>query len=87
MHTLWTVVAGLLLLGVFLLLGQLWGAPMLALAGPAFIPVWLGVSLINLWVGVYRAGYGVREELPVLLVVFGVPAVVALVVVVLLPRA
>lgn len=88
MHTLWTIVAGLLLV-VFLLFGYLWGTPVstLALAAKLFVPAWLGVSLANLWVGVYRAGYGVREELPVLLVVFVVPAVIALVAAALLSRA
>ncbi|ERJ38016.1 TPA: hypothetical protein ACK3Q6_005022 [Burkholderia cepacia] len=80
MHTLWTIVAGVLLLAVFLLFGQLWGthAASLAFAAKAFVPVWLGLSLFNLWVGVHRAGYGVSEELPILAIVFGVPAVVAL---------
>ncbi|WP_175966516.1 hypothetical protein [Burkholderia sp. BCC0322] len=89
MHTLWTIVAGLLLLAVFLLFGYLWGtsAPTLALAAKVFVPVWFGVSLANLWVGVYRAGYSVREELPVLLVVFGMPAAIALVAAALVPRA
>ncbi|MDF0506453.1 hypothetical protein POK33_37505 [Burkholderia cenocepacia] len=79
MHTIWTIVAGVLLLAVFLLFGQLWGthATSLAFSAKAFVPVWLGVSLVNLWVGVHRAGYGVREELPVLAIVFGVPALVA----------
>ncbi|MFW2275946.1 hypothetical protein [Burkholderia orbicola] len=88
MHTLLTIVAGLLLLGVFLLFGELWSTsgPLLGLAAKAFVPVWFGVSLANLWVGVHRAGYGVREELPVLLIVFGVPAAIALAAAVLLQR-
>lgn len=88
MHTLWTIVAGVLLLAVFLLFGQLWGvqAASPAFAAKAFVPVWLGISLVNLWVGVYRAGYGVREELPVLAIAFGVPALVAVTVALLLPR-
>ncbi|KWC91620.1 hypothetical protein [Burkholderia cepacia] len=79
MHTLWTIVAGVLLLAVFLSFGQLWGmqAASLAFAAKVFVPVWLGMSLFNLWVGVHRAGYSVREELPVLAIVFGVPALVA----------
>ncbi|MBG0874908.1 hypothetical protein H0X91_33560 [Burkholderia sp. 9777_1386] len=88
MHTLLTIVAGLLLLAVFLLFGQLWNAsgPLLGIAAKVFVPVWFGVSLANLWVGVYRAGFGVHEELPVLLIVFGVPAVIALATAALLPR-
>lgn len=45
-----------------------------------FVPVWAGVALINMWVGVTTAGYTVMQELPILLVVFAVPAAVALVV-------
>jgi hypothetical protein len=30
-----------------------------------------------MWIGVTRAGYSVRDEMPVLLVVFAVPAIVA----------
>ena len=39
---------------------------------------WLAAALINLWLGVSRAGYSVAEELPIFLVVFAIPVVVAL---------
>ena len=42
-----------------------------------FVPVWLLVASANMWVGVTHAGYTVRQELPILLVVFAVPAVIA----------
>jgi uncharacterized membrane protein YwaF len=76
MHMLMVIVGGIVLLGVFLLFGQLWGgtAPALATAAKVFIPVWLIVSIANLWVGVNNAGYTVAQELPILLVVFAVPA-------------
>lgn len=79
MHMVLTIVAGLLLLGVFLLFGHLWGASAqaIALAAKAFVPVWLAVAVANLLVGVYHAGYTVREELPILGLVFAAPAVVA----------
>jgi hypothetical protein len=35
------------------------------------------VTVANMWVGVSRAGYAVREELPILLLVFAVPALLA----------
>ena len=52
----------------------------LELAGAAklFIPLWLLVAGVNLWIGVTRAGYTVAEEAPIFLVVFAVPAAVAL---------
>jgi hypothetical protein len=79
MHMLMVIVGGIVLLGVFMLFGRLWGgdASSLATAAKLFIPVWLAVSIVNLWVGVSRAGYTVREEFPILLVVFAVPAIAA----------
>ena len=70
MHTLWVIAGGLLLLGLFVLLGRRRGAR-------AFAPVWLLLALVNMGMGVSRAGYGVREELPILLVVFAIPALVS----------
>jgi hypothetical protein len=46
----------------------------------AFITVWLLVAATNLWVGVAKAGYTMREELPIAAVIFGVPAGIALLV-------
>ncbi|MCM2394497.1 hypothetical protein NBH19_00215 [Rhizobium sp. S95] len=79
MHMLLVISAGILLLGVFALFGKLWGgdAAGIALAARYFVPVWLLVALTNMWVGVTKAGYGVSEELPILLVVFAVPAAIA----------
>lgn len=79
MHTLLTWAAGFLLLGVFLLLGHLWGSgtAALGLAAKVFVPVWLVLAVVNLWVGISHAGYALRDELPVLPVVFLVPAALA----------
>ncbi|GLK54327.1 putative membrane protein YwaF [Methylopila capsulata] len=79
MHMLMVIVAGIVLLGLFILFGQLWGGttPALAMAAKIFVPVWLAVSIANLWVGVNKAGYTVAQELPILLVVFAVPAAAA----------
>ena len=79
MHVILVILGGTLLLGVFLLFGYLWGgsADGLPLAAKVFVPVWVLVALANLWVGVTRAGYTVREELPILLVVAAVPIVLA----------
>ena len=40
--------------------------------------MWFAASVYNLYVGVSTAGYTVAEETPILFVVFGVPAAVAL---------
>lgn len=79
MHVLLTILGGALLLGVFLLFGHLWGAnaPSVVLAGKAFVPVWLAVAIANLLIGVNHAGYTVREELPILGIVFLLPAALA----------
>lgn len=80
MHVVLVILGGSVLLGVFVLFGWLWGASSagMALAAKGFVPVWLLVSAINMWVGVHHAGYTVREELPILLPVFGVPAALAI---------
>ena len=64
-HTLKVIAGGLVLLGLFLF-GARW-----------FIPVWLIVAAVNMWIGVTRAGYSVAEEAPIFLIVFAVPAGVA----------
>jgi len=83
MHMLMTIAGGIVLLGVFLLFGGLWGgsSPDLTLAAKAFIPLWFVVSITNLAIGVSLAGYSVREEVPILLGVFAVPVVIAVVII------
>ena len=80
MHMILVMLTGLLLLAVFALLGKLWGADAasIMLAVKYFIPAWLAVALVNMWVGVHKAGYTVAQELPILLVNFAVPAALAL---------
>ncbi len=79
MHVAMVIAGGLALLGIFVLFGWLWGASAagMALAAKAFVPAWLAVAAANMWVGVSHAGYSVREEFPILLGVFAVPAVLA----------
>ena len=79
MHMAMVMGAGVLLLVVFVMFGWLWGASAagMVLAAKFFMPVWLLVAAANMWVGVTHAGYTVRQELPILLIVFAVPAVVA----------
>jgi hypothetical protein len=81
MHTAMVILGGLVLLALCLLAARLFGGPgpgpMLA-AIKVFLPLWFIGAVVNLWVGVARAGYSVAEELPIFLVVFGGPAAVAL---------
>jgi len=81
MRTALFLVAGLLLLGAALLLGKLFssqypGATFVATLG--YVALWFIVSGANMWVGVARAGYSVTEELPIFLLIFGVPAAAAI---------
>ncbi|RVT97846.1 hypothetical protein EOD42_08615 [Rhodovarius crocodyli] len=79
MHMTLVIAAGLLLLAVFLLFGWLWGASAegIALAARCFLPAWAVLAVANMWVGVTRAGYTMGQELPILTVVFLLPAAVA----------
>lgn len=75
MHMLMVIGGGVVLLLVFLLFGRLWGATAFSysLASTIFMAVWLALMVGNMWVGVLHAGYGIRDELPILLVNFAVP--------------
>jgi len=43
-----------------------------------FVVVWLALTGFNMWTGVAKAGYSASEELPIFLMLFGIPAVAAL---------
>lgn len=77
MHTILVIAGGVVLLGAFLLIGKVLPAASLATWALAFIPVWLLAAFGNMWFGVKRAGYSWGEEFPIFLVVFAVPAVIA----------
>jgi len=80
MRTLLFLVAGLLLMSAFLLLGKLFTgqySESARVATFAFVAVWFVVAGVNMWLGVASAGYSVAEELPIFLLIFGVPAVLA----------
>ena len=80
MRTVLFLVAGFLLLGGSLLLGRLFSANYPAATGVAtlaYLALWLLIAGANMWVGVAKAGYSVAEELPIFLLIFGLPAVVA----------
>jgi hypothetical protein len=79
MHMAMVIASGIVILGLFTLFTYLWGGAgaNLATGAKLFIPVWLVIALVNMWVGVTKAGYSVKEELPILLIVFAIPAVIA----------
>jgi hypothetical protein len=79
MHTIFVLGIGLGLLGVCDLMGHVLGdAPGTATAALVFLPLWFLGAGINLYLGVRRAGYSVADEAPIFLLVFAVPAAVAM---------
>ena len=66
------------LLAVMLIVARLIGGPsMMATAAKWFIPLCFIAAAYNMSIGVRQEGYGVVEELPFLLLNFGLPALVA----------
>jgi hypothetical protein len=82
MRTALFLVAGLLLLAASVLLGRLFSANYPGatfVATIAYVGLWLVIAGVNMWLGVAKAGYSVREELPIFLLIFAVPAAVAII--------
>jgi hypothetical protein len=81
MHTVIVIAIGFGVLAASVLVGRHIGGSSAAMASAAlvFLPIWFIGAGINLWIGVSKAGYSFKEEFPIFLVVFAVPAVVALV--------
>ena len=76
------LLVGLLLLAACALLGRLFSSNYpgaTATATVTFIVLWLTISAANLWVGINKAGYTVSEEFPIFLLIFIVPAAIALI--------
>jgi hypothetical protein len=80
-HSIKVIGRGVMLLALGLLLGRWIDGPMgLAIAALAFVPLWLIAAGANPWLGVTKAGYSVADEAPILLVVFAIPAALAVLV-------
>ncbi len=81
MHTLKLIAAGFALLGALHFLARrlkLGGGDPTGFAVKLFLPLWLLAALVNLWVGVNRAGYSLLQEMPFFSLVFGLPAAFAI---------
>ena len=74
-HTLKVIGIGFALLLVCVLLGPQFGA--VGYSALIFIPLWFVGAGINMWFGVTKAGYSLKEELPFFFIVFLIPAAVA----------
>ena len=78
MHTIIVLLGGAALLAACLLLGHAFGSMKgLVWGATVFIPLWLLLAVVNMWIGVSRAGYSVADEASVFLLIFAVPAAVA----------
>src|ERR1700722_8498874 len=67
MRTFIIIVAGLALLAICLGIGKMIsgaGPPAMTTATVVFVILWFVAASVNMWAGVYRAGYSFREELP-----------------------
>ena len=83
MRTLIIIAGGLLLLILLTLIARYAGKGEHKTVGNTarfFIPIWFCAAAVNMYIGVARAGYSVMEELPIFLIIFGLPAAVAVVV-------
>jgi hypothetical protein len=81
MHTLKLIAAGFALLGALHFFARrlkLGGGDPTGFAVKLFLPLWLVAALVNLWIGVNRAGYSLLQEMPFFSLVFGLPAAFAL---------
>ncbi|HLV86675.1 MAG TPA: hypothetical protein VKV39_06825 [Candidatus Sulfotelmatobacter sp.] len=78
MHTVKITFAGCLLLAVCFLVGR-WLGSTIGVVAKCFLVLWLIGTLLNLWIGVSRAGYSIRDELPIALLIYAVPAIVAII--------
>ncbi len=47
-------------------------------ATTAFVVIWFLAAAANMWIGVTQAGYSFKEELPVFLLIFLLPAAAAI---------
>ena len=73
------IAGGLVLLAAFCIVGRAVRERFgLIRAAKIYIPFWAVLSVVNMTIGVVSAGYTVMEELPILVIVFGIPAGIAM---------
>lgn len=83
MRTTTILLAGLLLLAAIAIFSKLFSEhyPAATTWGVStFLALWLFATGFNMWVGVSKAGYSFSEEFPIMLLLFSVPAAVAIIV-------
>jgi len=79
-RTLIIIGMGFALSGLCIGAGWLAGGPAkMKMATSIFIGLWFIAAAVNMYVGVARAGYSFMEELPIFLLIFGAPVIVAVI--------
>lgn len=78
MHSIMVMAGGVVLLLCGQLLARYTGIVSQTQAALYFVPLWLLITANDMWAGVPAAGYSLTMELPVFLLVFAVPALLAL---------
>ena len=81
MRTAVIIMAGILLLTICIGAARVIGNNAANATGTAvkiFIAIWFLAAAINMWIGIAHAGYSFLEELPIFLIIFGLPAAVGL---------
>ena len=77
------LLSGFLFLAASLIVGKLFSANYpggTTVATALFVVLWFVIASVNMWVGVAKAGYPIAEEFPILALILGVPAAVAILV-------
>lgn len=77
-RTLVIIIIGLVLVAVFLAVGYLVRAVGIRRAAEDFVLVWFALAAGNMAVGIVDAGYSFGEELPIFLLIFAIPAAIAI---------
>ena len=74
----------IVLIGFALWAACLWVANLVGKSGSSmtvataiFVAIWFVAAALNMWIGISHAGYSFQEELPIFLLIFLLPAVVA----------
>ncbi|EPC4333802.1 hypothetical protein ACRZTK_004405 [Enterobacter asburiae] len=83
MHTLLMMTNGFMLLSYFLLTGCLWGGIPWGLIPAAclYIPVWVALALVNMYIGLSGTGYSLREEVLTLFIIVALPVCACLLII------
>lgn len=77
MHVMMVTGAGIVFLALVVGLAAVLKRPFRSLL-PGFLILWALAAALNMYIGVSHAGYSIAEETPIFLIIFGIPAALAL---------